>query len=82
MTETLTYNDSIQRVGYTVIDGVKVVQHICNIASNNPQDMKISMVKLNTDMYKVNRTVCREDFAIFEDAAYALQEELIAKLNA
>lgn len=81
MAGTLTYNDSIQRVGYTIIDGVKVVQHICNIASNNPQDMKVSMVKLNADLYKANRTICREDFAIFEDAAYALQEELIAKEN-
>lgn len=82
MTETLSYKDSIQRVGYTIIDEVKVVQHICNISSDNPEDMRVSMVKLNADLYKANRDVCREDFAVFEDAAYALQEELIAKLNA
>lgn len=37
------------------------------------------MVKLNADLYRENREACRNDFALFEDAAYALQEELIAK---
>lgn len=79
MTDTLSYVDSIQRIGYTTIDGVKVVQHTCTIDSENPQKMRVSMVKIDADMYKANRETCREDFAVFEDAAYALQEELIAK---
>lgn len=82
MTETLTYKDMIQRVGYTTIDGVKVVQHTCVIDSANPQDMRVSMVKMDAEMYKTNREACRDDFAVFEDAAYQLQEELIAKLEA
>ena len=79
MSETLTYKDTIQRIGYTVIDGVKVVQHSCTISSENPQDMRVSMVKLDSALYKEHRDACRDDFAEFEDAAYALQEELIAK---
>lgn len=81
MSETLTYTDSIQRVGYTTIDGVKVVQHACTISSENPQEMRVTMTKLNTEMYKNHRDTCRDDFAIFEDAAYALQEELLAKAS-
>ena len=81
MTETLTYTDSIQRVGYTTIDGIKVVQHICTISSENPQEMRVTMTKLDAEMYKNHRNICRDDFALFEDAAYALQEELLAKTS-
>ena len=79
MTDTLTYVDSIQRIGYTTFDGVKVVQHTCTIDSENPQKMRVAMIKMDAEMYKANREICRDDFAVFEDAAYALQEELIAK---
>lgn len=81
MTDTLTYKDTIQRVGYTVIDGVKVVQHVCTIDSENPQDMSVRMIKLDSNLYRNSREICRNDYAVFEDAAYALQEELIAKNN-
>lgn len=81
MTDTLSYKDTIQRVGYTIIDGVKIVQHTCTISSENPEEMRVSMVKLNADLYRDNRETCRNDFAVFEDAAYALQAELIAKAN-
>ncbi len=79
MANTLTYNDTVQRVGYTMVNNVKVVQHICIIDLNNPQEMRVSMVKMNSELYKENRETCRSDFATFEDAAYKLQEELIAK---
>lgn len=79
MANTLTYNDTVQRVGYTTVNNVKVVQHICIIDLNNPQEMRVSMVKMNSELYKENRETCRSDFATFEDAAYKLQEELIAK---
>lgn len=77
---TLICKDTIQRIGYTVIDGVKVVQYSCVISSDNPSDMRIGSAKLNADMYKNNRDICRADFATFEDAAYAYQDELISKL--
>ena len=52
MTETLTYKDTINRVGFTIIDGIKVVQHNCVIDSANPQEMRVTMVKLNAELYK------------------------------
>lgn len=76
---TLSYKDTIQRVGYTVIDGIKVVQYSCIIPSDNPKDMRIGITKLNPQMYKDNRDICRADYAEFEDAAYKLQEEFMAK---
>lgn len=79
MSSTLCYTDTIQRVGYTIIDGVKVVQYTCVIPSGKPLDMRIGIVKLDVVKYKENRDICRADYAEFEDAAYQLQDELIAK---
>ena len=81
MSNTLSYNDFVQRIGYTVIDNVRVVQHTCAIPINNPKGMRVSMTKLNAELYKANRDICRADFAMFEDAAYQLQEEYMAKLS-
>jgi hypothetical protein len=33
-------------------------------------------------MYEANRDICRADFAIFEDAAYQLRDEYLAKIDA
>lgn len=82
MSNTLVYKDTIQRVGYTIVDDVKIAQHTCVISSDNPEEIRITMTKLDANAYKNNRDVCRADFATFEDAAYELQEELIAKANA
>lgn len=82
MSETLTYKDTIQRIGYTIVNDTKVVQHVCTITTDNPQEMRVSMVKMDAELYKEYRDVCRDDFAEFEDAAYALQEELITKNSA
>jgi hypothetical protein len=81
MSDTLTCTEFVQRIGYTVIDGVRVVQHTCVIPMNNPKGMRISMTKLNADLYEMYRDVCRADFAIFEDAAYQLRDEYLAKMN-
>ena len=81
MPGTLVYTDTIYRIGYTVIDGVKVVQHTCTLPLNNPQEMRISMTKLDAALYKEHRDICRTDFAMFEDAAYQLQEEYTNNLN-
>ena len=81
MENTLSYKDTIQRVGYTTIGGVKVVQYTCIIPSDQPQNMRIGITKLDSDMYKANRDICREDYAAFEDAAYRLQEEFLAKMG-
>lgn len=79
MTKTLIYKDTIQRTGYTIIDDVKVVQYTCIIPSDRPEDMRIGITRLNTDMYKANRDICRADYAAFEDAAYELQEQFMQK---
>lgn len=79
--DTLTYKDTVQRVGYTIIDGVKVVQYTCVIPVDRPQEMRLGISKLDVEMYKANREICRADYAAFEDAAYQLQEEYIAKIG-
>ena len=75
--DTLSYKDTLQRVGYTVIDGVRVCQYTCIIPMDKPQEMRLGITKLNPDMYKANRDVCRADYATFEDDAYQLQERII-----
>lgn len=81
MSDTLTCTEFIQRIGYTVIDGVRVVQHTCVIPTTNPKEMRISMTKLNADLYEMYRDICRADFAVFEDAAYQLRDKYLAKIN-
>ena len=81
MTNTLIVKDTIQRVAHTVIDGEKVVQYTCILPSDEPQNMRIAITKLNAELYKANRAVCRADYAAFEDAAFALQDEYAAKLS-
>ena len=81
MDNTLIYSDTIQRLGYTVINDVRVVQYTCVIPLNDPTAMRIGITKLDSDIYKANRDVCRADYAAFEDAAYLLQEELLAKIG-
>lgn len=78
----LICKDTIQRIGYTIIDGVQVVQYNCVIDASKPQNMRIITSKLNEEMYKTHREACRADLATFEDSAYELQEQYIAKLNA
>ena len=79
MASTLSYTDTIQRVGYTIIDDVKVAMYTCIIPCNKPEDMRMGITKLNSELYKANREVCRADYATFEDAAYQLQEEFAAR---
>lgn len=82
MSETLTYKDTLQRVGHTVINETQVCQYVCIIPSDDPSSMRVTMTRLNEEMYKEHRDICRADFAKFEDAAYILQEEYLAKMNA
>lgn len=81
MSNTLTYTDTIQRVGYTTIDGVKVAQHVCILPLENPKGMRTSMTKMNAELYELNRDICRKDFADFEDAAYQLRDEYLQKVS-
>lgn len=78
---TLTYNDNIRRLGFTTINDVKVVQYDCTIPSDNPKNMRIITTKLNEDLYKANRDICRADLAAFEDACYELQDKYLAQVK-
>lgn len=70
----------------TVADGdttkqVSVEGYSCTISSENPEDIRISRYPQGTDgkkLYKENREQCRADYAAFEDAAYALQDGMLA----
>ena len=79
MSETLSWKDSITRTGYTEIDGKKVMQHVCSISMDAPYNMTVNSVKINEELYKSNRDVCRADAAEFEDACYELQKTYLAK---
>lgn len=76
---SLTFIDTIQRTGYTIIDDKKIVQYTCTIPSDNPEGMRMTSTRLDTQAYKDNRDICRADLAEFENSCYELQDELIAK---
>lgn len=75
----LTYTDAITRTGYTVIDGKRIMQHRMEIQADAPENMTVHSTKMDAEAYKANREACRQDIAEFEDAAYTLQEQYIAK---
>ena len=79
MSKTLVYKDTIQRIGHTIIDDVKVVQYTCTIPLDKPEDMRVIASRLQPELYKENRDICRADLAAFEDAAYELQEQCLQK---
>lgn len=80
MTDTLICKDVVQRVGYTIIDGVKIVQYNCTFPLDNPKEMRITSTRLKPELYEDNRIICRNDLAAFEDAAYELRDKYVAQL--
>lgn len=66
--------------GKSVIDGVAVEGYSASIDSENPENMTLSSWQERKDLYKVNRETCRKDAADFEDAAYAIQDKMIAEM--
>ena len=75
----LTIKKEITLTGESTIDGVVAESYRAIINSENPIDMILSSTQRNKALYKANRTICRADEAEFEDAAYALQDKLIAE---
>lgn len=51
------------------------------INSENPEDMTINQWQANKSLYKEKRVDVNADFAEFQNAAYALQDEMIAALQ-
>ena len=75
----LNMKKSITVTGKSMIDGKEAAGYSATIDSANPADMNISSWQSNKELYKANRVQCREDEAAFEDAVYALQDEMIAE---
>lgn len=78
----LNMKKSVTLTGSSIIDGTIAEGYQAVINSENPEDMTISSWQQDKVVYKANRVQCREDAAAFEDAAYALQDEMIAELAA
>lgn len=75
----LSMKKSITLTGFSVIDGANVEGYSAVIDSDNPNEMNITSWQQDKALYKANRSICRMDEAEFEDAAYALQDEMIAE---
>lgn len=75
----LNMKKSITLTGESMINGVQAEGYSATINSNDPEDMTLSSWQTDKALYKANRSQCRQDAAEFEDAAYALQDEIIAE---
>lgn len=71
-TITLTGNSTIND---TIVEG-----YSASINSEDPTDITISSWPVDKTLYKANRVECRKDQAAFEDAAYELQDTMIAEM--
>lgn len=78
----LTMRQTINVSGECVIDGVMVEGYNASIDSNNLDLVQFSSWINDPALYKANRTEARRDQAAFEDAVYAIQDELIAERDA
>lgn len=79
---TLTANSVVSVVEGEITREVIVEGYSCTIDSENPDKMNVSKYFQSDEgrsLYKEHRAACRADYAAFEDAAYELQDELIAE---
>ncbi len=79
---TLTANSVMSVTEGDITREVVVEGYSCTIDSQNPENMNVSKYFQSEEskaLYKTNRATCRADYAEFEDAAYKLQDELIAE---
>lgn len=79
----LTYTETIKREATTVVNDVEVARHMLHIREAAPNEMVCNLLIKDHEAYKSKevRDVIRADHAEFEDAAYDLQAELLAKLE-
>lgn len=78
----LKMRQTINLAGESVIDGVLVEGYNASIDSNNLDNVQFGSWINDPVMYKAHRTEVRADEAAFEDAVYAIQDELIAEAEA
>ena len=77
---------TITAISITEIEGKKVVleNYTATVDSENPENMSMSKFFPTAEaraLYKEHRAECREDYAAFEEKAYALQDEMFAILE-
>lgn len=77
---TLTASSIVTITTGDTTKDVVAESYSATINSDNPNDINISSWQENKAVYKANRTQCRQDSAEFEDAAYAIQDALIAEV--
>lgn len=76
----LKMRQTISVTGESVINDVMVEGYSANIDAEN--NVQFSSWINDPALYKSNRAEVRADEAAFEDAVYALQDELIAEAEA
>lgn len=65
--------------GRCIIDGVAVESYTAGISEQRPEGMSITRNILNGSLRKEHRTECIADQVAFEDAAYAMQAEMMTE---
>ena len=85
LTETAT-KVTITATSVVEIEEKKVVleNYTATVDSGNPENLSMSKffpTAESKDLYKDYRTECREDYAAFQEKAYALQDEMFAMLE-
>ena len=68
---------SINVSAVSVIDETVVESYQCTINSENPEELNYTSWISDKELYKTNRKTCQQDRAAFEDAMYAIQDEMI-----
>lgn len=76
----LEIKKKITLTGESLIDGKQAEGYQATIDSANPEDIVFSSWQTDKVLYKANRAACRKDAADFEDAAYTLQDQLLADM--
>lgn len=63
---------------------VVLENYTATVDSENPENLSMNKffpTAESKDLYKDYRTECREDYAAFQEKAYALQDEMFAMLE-
>lgn len=77
----LKVTKNITLSGRSMINDVEVEAYTASIDSEHPDQMNLQQWQVNKQLRKENRDVCRQDQMEFENAAYKLQDELIAAIS-
>lgn len=78
----LKFEKKITLTGQSMIDGTIAEGYQAVIDSADPNNMNMTSWQANKALYKEHRAQCRQDECEFEEAAYALQDALIAEKEA